>query len=149
QRHDHIQHSPRDWTAEDSLMPLFARRCGIACLIAACGLIACLAAQEVRSGVSTARWRQHDIRRPKPAVIEPAGQVNGGEPPREAVILFDGTSLDAWKSTDAGPANWKVADGCLETVPGAGMIETKGKFGDVQLHVEWAAPSPPKGTGQD
>ncbi len=37
----------------------------------------------------------------------------------------------------------------LETVPGAGMIETKAKFGDIQLHVEWAAPDPPHGVGQD
>jgi hypothetical protein len=29
------------------------------------------------------------------------------------------------------------------------MIETKGKFGDIQLHVEWAAPDPPHGASQD
>lgn len=29
------------------------------------------------------------------------------------------------------------------------MIETKASFGDVQLHVEWAAPNPPAGVGQD
>ena len=37
----------------------------------------------------------------------------------------------------------------METAPGAGPIETKGKFGDIQLHVEWAAPDPPHGKGQD
>ena len=40
---------------------------------------------------------------------------------------------------------WRTA--YLETVPGAGPIETKGKFGDIQLHVEWAAPDPPARRG--
>jgi hypothetical protein len=63
--------------------------------------------------------------------------------------LFDGSNLDEWKSTGGGPAKWKVADGYLETKPGTGPIETKRKFGDIQLHVEWAAPDPPAGVGQD
>ena len=37
----------------------------------------------------------------------------------------------------------------MEVAPGTGPIETKGKFGDVQLHVEWASPNPPVGKGQD
>ncbi len=37
----------------------------------------------------------------------------------------------------------------MEIVPGAGEIQTKGRFGDVQLHIEWAAPAPPQGMGQD
>jgi hypothetical protein len=64
-------------------------------------------------------------------------------------VLFDGSSLAAWKSPEGGPARWTVADGYMETVPGAGPIETKQKFADIQLHVEWAAPSPPRGSGQD
>jgi hypothetical protein len=65
------------------------------------------------------------------------------------MILFDGSNLDAWKSSDGGPAKWRVAEGYFEIVPGTGPIETKQKFGDVQLHVEWASPNPPKGVGQD
>jgi hypothetical protein len=34
-------------------------------------------------------------------------------------------------------------------VRGAGTIATAEAFGDVQLHVEWAAPSPPSGDGQN
>ncbi|MHC5542816.1 family 16 glycoside hydrolase, partial [Singulisphaera rosea] len=52
-------------------------------------------------------------------------------------------------SSLGGPARWKVADGSFATTPGTGSIETKGHFGDIQLHVEWSAPSPPVGTGQD
>jgi hypothetical protein len=34
-------------------------------------------------------------------------------------------------------------------VKGTGGIETKQSFGDVQLHIEWMAPSPAVGTSQD
>ena len=82
-------------------------------------------------------------------MVEPADTGVASTPPRDAIVLFDGKSLDAWKSYTGGPAKWKVVDGTLQTLPGAGMIETKQEFGDIQLHVEWAAPSPPHGTGQD
>ena len=95
------------------------------------------------------RWLQHDIRRPKPPVVEPAGSAAAAPAPKDAVILFDGTNLDAWQSPEGGPARWKVTDGFMEIAPGTGPIETKGKFGDVQLHVEWASPNPPGGKGQD
>ena len=70
-------------------------------------------------------------------------------PLKDAIILFDGTNLDAWKSTEGGAAQWKVMGGFLEVNPGTGPIETKAKFADVQLHIEWAAPNPPVGKGQD
>jgi hypothetical protein len=108
-----------------------------------------VAAQEVGTGTVTARWRQHDIRRPKPPVVEPGEGVIAAKPPKDALVLFDGSNLDAWRSPDGGPGRWKIQDGYMETVPGAGPIETKRGFGDIQLHVEWAAPSPPKGSGQD
>jgi hypothetical protein len=111
--------------------------------------VVCLAGDERPADVTMARWRQHDIRRPKPPVAEAAESGVAARPPKDATILFDGTSLDAWKSHLGGPARWKVIEGALETVPGTGMIETKGTFGDIQLHVEWAAPSPPSGVGQD
>jgi hypothetical protein len=37
----------------------------------------------------------------------------------------------------------------MEVVPKTGEIRTVKGFGDCQLHVEWMAPSPAKGTGQD
>ena len=41
------------------------------------------------------------------------------------------------------------SQGFMEIAPGTGPIDTKAKFGDVQLHVEWASPNPPGGKGQD
>jgi hypothetical protein len=130
-------------------MPSLSARTGIACAIAASGLVAVLAADGDHPGSTNARWRQHDIRRPRPTVVEPAEAGIAARPPRDAVILFDGTNLDAWKSHSGGPARWKVAGGVMETVPGTGVIETRASYGDIQLHVEWAAPDPPHGVGQD
>jgi hypothetical protein len=40
-------------------------------------------------------------------------------------------------------------DGYFEVVPGTGSIGTVDPFGDVQLHIEWMTPNPPRGSGQD
>jgi hypothetical protein len=118
-------------------------------LIATGVLFGCLAADEVRNMVSHERWRQHDIHRPKPAVVEPVGSPVATPAPGDAVILLDGTNLDAWQTPEGGPAGWKVAGGFMEVAPGTGPIQTKSQFGDVQLHVEWASPNPAVGKGQD
>ncbi len=86
-------------------------------------------------------WLQHDLRRPRAPVVEPAASSGSTPAPQDALVLFDGRSLDSWRSEQGGPARWKVADGYFEVTPGSGAIETKAKFGDVQLHVEWAAPT--------
>ena len=94
-------------------------------------------------------WKQHDIHRPRPPAVEPAGPPPAAPAPapQDAIILFDGTSLDAWETPEGHRAGWAVKDGFLEVVPGTGTIQTKAKFGDVQLHVEWAAPDPPTRRG--
>jgi hypothetical protein len=46
------------------------------------------------------------------------------------------------------PASWPVKDGYFETTSGAGSIYTREKFGDVQLHVEFATPESAKGDSQ-
>lgn len=141
-------------------MPSLSRRSGLVSLIATAGIVVGLAVADDSadarrpspSSSSPPRWRQHDIGRPKPPVVEPAPAPEGtapARPPKDAVVLFDGTNLDAWSSDGGRPAKWKVVDGALVTVPGAGQIETKERFGDIQLHVEWAAPMPPAGRGQN
>src|SRR5262245_26935012 len=96
-------------------------------------------------------WTIHDPNRPPPAVVDPgtaSTQEQPGRAPSDALVLFDGSSLDAWRADDGGPAAWRVADGALEVVRGAGMLWTREAFGDFQLHVEWSAPAPPSGEGQ-
>ena len=93
-------------------------------------------------------WAVHDRNRPNPVKIA----ANPGLPPSDAVVLFDGTEesfKNNWchKKPDR-KADWKVVDGAMESVKGAGYIQTKGAFGDCQLHVEWAAPTKVEGVGQ-
>src|SRR5215218_1831926 len=99
----------------------------------------------------TTKWPQHSMDRPQPPVINPGSFKASAPAPSDAIVLFDGRSLAAWTSAErpeAG-AKWKVADGYMEVVAGAGAIATKQGFGDVQLHIEWRAPTPPKGEGQE
>src|SRR6266566_3379905 len=70
-------------------------------------------------------------------------------PPSDAIVLFDGKDLLQWQSQDGTPAKWPVRDGFAEVAAGTGPIITRRVFGDVQLHIEWATPSPPKGEGQE
>jgi len=98
-------------------------------------------------------WAQHDLDRPQPTVVDPGTGVPPeapGRPPADAVVLFGGNDLSAWKSSkDGKDAPWKVENGYFEVVKGTGGIETKQAFGDVQLHIEWMAPDPAKGESQD
>jgi 3-keto-disaccharide hydrolase len=90
-------------------------------------------------------WAPNSPDRPKPPVVTP------GAPPSDAVVLFDGKSLAEWRSADSagGPAKWLVKDGYMEIAPGSGAIVTRRGVGSVQLHIEWRAPLPPSGEGQE
>ncbi len=97
-------------------------------------------------------WAIHDLERPQPPLVT-AGTFGTedapGKPPSDAIVLFDGTDLSAWKSSkDGGAAGWKVENGYMEVVKGTGSIETKQAFGDIQLHVEFRTPTPPEDEGQ-
>ena len=92
----------------------------------------------------------HSLDRPLPPVVDPGPYPGMCEPPSDAIVLFDGTSLSDWESVEqkGQPARWKVADGYMEVVPRMGNIATKRGFGDVQLHVEYMAPLPVESEGQ-
>ncbi len=99
-------------------------------------------------------WPVHDPARPHPPVVTAAATPGGA--PSDAIVLFDGKDLSHWQSHastithsgSAGAAEWRLGDGYVEAVPRTGDLATKEKFGDIQLHVEWAAPDPPTGTSQ-
>ena len=80
---------------------------------------------------------------------EPAATATAStSPPKQAVILFDGSNLDAWSSQtnkkweeSDGKADWKITkDGALEVVPNAGSLISKQKFGDFEIHFEFRLP---------
>jgi hypothetical protein len=101
---------------------------------------------------STHPWAVHDMNRPQPAVVTPgtfSTPEKAGQPPSDAIVLFDGKDLSKWISAkNGGKAEWIVKDGYTEVTPSKGDIQTREEFGDCQLHVEWASPTVVKGSGQ-
>jgi hypothetical protein len=98
-------------------------------------------------------WHVHDPARPHPKVVTP-GETPGAAP-SDATVLFDGKDLSQWtqmgRGADAGKmvdARWKVGSGYFEVGGGTGNLLTREKFGDCQLHVEWASPAVVRGTSQ-
>ncbi|MGC0774266.1 MAG: DUF1080 domain-containing protein [Candidatus Acidiferrum sp.] len=98
------------------------------------------------------RWKQHDMNRPVPTVVDPgtsSTQAEPGRPPSDATILFDGKDLSKWQQDDGSPAKWKIENGYVEVVAKTGEMRTKEAFGDCQLHVEFREPTPPHGESQE
>jgi hypothetical protein len=98
-----------------------------------------------------ARMRPEDteVWKPEPPVVTPAAE-NNAPPPSDAVVLFDGKNLDQWvKAGSQEPATWDVVgDGSMKVDKKGGNIETKRRFKDYQLHVEYRIPEDIQGTSQ-
>ncbi len=90
------------------------------------------------------KWHVNDMSRPQPAVVTPGAC---GKPASDAIVLYDGTDLSKWRSGKE-PAKWKSENGVMTCVPSSGYLFTAEEFGDIQLHVEFATPSPASGKGQ-
>ena len=83
------------------------------------------------------KYHVHDPDRPVPKQVTPKPLPDAhpaSTAPSDAIVLFDGKDLSAWK-----PASWKISDGSVAA--GNGSLETKAPFGDCQLHIEWMAPT--------
>jgi 3-keto-disaccharide hydrolase len=88
-----------------------------------------------------------EVWKPEVKVVTP-GKANT-DAPSDAIILFNGTSASGWQHANGDEAKWTVADNALTVKPGTGGIQTKQKFGDCQLHIEWRIDKNVKGEGQD
>ena len=100
------------------------------CVIALGLMLSPVNAQEWKSGVE---WSE-------PPLVTPG--VTDDTAPSDAIVLFDGSNLDAWE----GGEKWLIEDGVA--IPRESEIRTKQHFGDIQLHVEWTAPIEIRGEGQ-
>jgi len=88
-----------------------------------------------------------EVYEPVPPVVTP-GTVDSA-PPSDAIVLFDGKNLDQWVSVkDKSAAGWTLADGVMTVNKAAGSIETKRKFKNYQIHLEWRIPANITGTDQ-
>jgi hypothetical protein len=84
---------------------------------------------------------------PIPKVVTPG--KTSGDAPSDAIILFDGKNLDEWvQNGDGSPAKWDVKGDILTVNKNYGNIETKRKFTNYQLHIEWREPNGLEGSGQ-
>jgi len=108
-----------------------------------------VAAQTNRRIAGLQKWLIHDESRPMPPVVDPGPAPAPAPVPSDAILLFDGRDLSEWTTSKGAPATWRVRDNDMEVVKDSGSIRTKRAFGDCQLHVEWATPSPAVGSGQD
>ncbi|MCP3927705.1 MAG: DUF1080 domain-containing protein [Bacteroidetes bacterium] len=87
-----------------------------------------------------------EVWEPEPRIVTPG---NATAPPSDAIVLFDGSNLDEWKHSDGSAVKWGLGKKGIMTVEKrTGAISTKREFGDVQLHIEWRAPSKVIGEGQ-
>jgi len=110
-------------------------------------LLACVIATPALAQGATPRPEATEVWKPVPAVVTP-GRTDR-DPPSDAIILFDGHDENAWVSADDHtPAQWDVHDGVLTVNKKTGNIETKRKFGNYQLHLEWREPPGITGSGQ-
>ena len=90
---------------------------------------------------STEQWE------PVPPAVAPG--ENNGLPPSDAIVLFSGKDLAEWRAvSNGGAAGWTVADGVVTVNKRSGNIETRRKFRDYQLHLEWRVPAGITGEGQ-
>jgi len=83
-----------------------------------------------------------------PVIAAPAGGA-----PSDAIVLFDGTSLDAWEPVSADGHPWKIEDGAMVVIPTPAPAkpcdqQTKQAFGNIQLHLEFRTPAKIEGKGQ-
>ena len=96
-------------------------------------------------------WAVHDENRPLPPVVEPGEKP--GDPPSDAIILFDG-SEESWanwrhaREDERRKNDWIFTSEYMQPQRGSGDIESLAEFGDCQIHIEWAAPAEVKSSGQ-
>ena len=108
---------------------------------------ALLAGSSFMANAQQAKPEDTEVWTPEPKVVTPG--TTCADAPSDAVILFDGKNLDQWvQADDQSPAKWDVHDGILTVNKKYGNIETKQKFTNYQLHIEWKEPSDLEGTGQ-
>lgn len=104
--------------------------------------------QQVPPPASAPRPEDTEVWSPVPVVVRP-GPYTAIPAPSDAIILFDGKDLAEWVSVkDRSAAGWTVRDGVVTVKAGAGNIETRRKFTDYQLHLEWRSPLKSTGSGQ-
>ncbi|MGI6271923.1 MAG: 3-keto-disaccharide hydrolase [Anaerohalosphaeraceae bacterium] len=123
-----------------------AMKVGLAVLILAV-LCTVAVSQDPPRNKKTNGYFVHDEKEPAPPVVKPGDKC--GQPPSDAIVIFDGTSTENLCDEVGNPTKWIINDeGALECTRKAGTVRTKQEFGSIQLHIEWATPKEVSGSGQ-
>jgi len=125
-----------------SRIPLFA-------FALAAGLVPAVAAAQAPS-TEKPKPEATEVWTPVPKVVTPSpDQAMPTPAPSDAIVLFDGKDLNEWVNVkDQSPATWVVQDGVFTVHKPTGNIETKRKFTNYQLHLEYRVPAGTTGKGQ-
>lgn len=82
-------------------------------------------------------------------VPEKVSVPQAGAVPSDAIVLFDGSNMDAWMTAATEEdAHWEIADGAMTVRSGMRTIKTRRLFGDIQLHLEFRPSELVQGEGQ-
>ena len=88
-----------------------------------------------------------EIMEPEVTIVQPGSTDRNA--PSDAIVLFNGSDINSeWSDAQGNSSKWVVKDGELLCVKGSGIIKTRRKFDNFQLHIEWKAPSEVSGDGQ-
>jgi hypothetical protein len=79
-----------------------------------------------------------DENAPPPPLVAPGRLF--GEPPSDAVVLFDGTDVSQWTLRDGAPARCKVENREMVCRTGDQSIVSKATYASAQLHIEFSVP---------
>jgi hypothetical protein len=83
---------------------------------------------------------------PQPREVIPG--TNPGEPPSDAIVLFDGRNASEWVHQDGRAGEWPIVDGALVCRSGSGDLYSRRKLGSAQIHVEFSTPDMPQASDQ-
>src|SRR5690242_8767676 len=98
-------------------MKAHVRRKVSAAFVAAIGFAGIIAiAAESHEGPQQpwSKYKVHDMSRPAPPVVTPGTPSTDdqpGKPPSDAVVLFDGTDLSHWQSSDGSEPTFTLKNG--------------------------------------
>ena len=95
-----------------------------------------------------ARPEDTEVWTPVPPVVSPG--ATSGAPPSDAIVLFGGRNLTDWVTAGdtTKPATWMVRGGVATVTKAGGDIQTRRRFTNYQIHLEWRVPRDVSGTGQ-
>ncbi|OOQ57055.1 3-keto-disaccharide hydrolase [Mucilaginibacter pedocola] len=111
-------------------------------------ITALLAATSLAANAQNAKPEDTEFYTPVPPVVSPGKAAS--DAPSDAIVLFGGKNLDEWVLVNdtAATDKWLVAKNVITVDKKKGDIQTKRKFTDFQLHIEYRIPADIEGSGQ-